>query len=118
MKILIFDTETTGLAPKETSLYQTNSWPHVVQFSFIMFNSVSNKIEMNHDYIIKIPKEKGSFFSSYPIKRIEPSKIRYTPAGKDLRSFKGCPGFRSTEESLSLINFSSSSVRFIKIFRN
>ena len=57
MKIVIFDTETTGLAPKETSLYQTNSWPHVVQFSFIIFNSVTNKIEMNHDYIIKIPKE-------------------------------------------------------------
>ena len=57
MKILIFDTETTGLSPKDTSLYQTNSWPYVVQFSFIMFNTVSNKIEMNQDYIIKIPKE-------------------------------------------------------------
>ena len=56
MKILVFDTETTGLIPKDTSLYQTNSWPYVVQFSFILFNTITNKIELEQDYIIKIPK--------------------------------------------------------------
>ena len=57
MKILIFDTETTGLLPKDVSLYQSDLWPYIVQFSFIMYNTISNKIEMEHDYIIKIPKE-------------------------------------------------------------
>lgn len=56
MKVLIFDTETTGLVPKDTSLYKTEDWPYIVQFSFILFNTISNKIEDNHDYIIKIPK--------------------------------------------------------------
>ena len=57
MKVLIFDTETTGLLPKDASLYQSDLWPYIVQFSFIMYNTISNKIEMEHDYIIKIPKE-------------------------------------------------------------
>jgi DNA polymerase III epsilon subunit-like protein len=57
MKILVFDTETTGLLPKDISIYQTNIMPHIVQFSFILYNTTSNKIEMEHDYIIKIPSE-------------------------------------------------------------
>ena len=56
MKVLIFDTETTGLLPKEGSLYASQLWPYIVQFSFVLYDTVSNKIDLNHDFIIKIPK--------------------------------------------------------------
>jgi len=36
MKILIFDTETTGLIPKKTSTLA--DWPHIVQLSCILIN--------------------------------------------------------------------------------
>ena len=57
MKILVYDTETTGLAPKNKfiDLSQTKYWPYVVQFSYIIYNSESKKTEKIVDSIIKIP---------------------------------------------------------------
>jgi DNA polymerase III epsilon subunit-like protein len=56
MKILIFDTETTGL-PKTKLL--TNEvlhlLPYIVQHSYVIFNTLTKKIEMIQDQIIKIP---------------------------------------------------------------
>jgi DNA polymerase III epsilon subunit-like protein len=57
MKIAIFDTETTGLS--KTKILNDESlalWPHVVQFSYIIYDTEINKIIKKVDFIIKIPK--------------------------------------------------------------
>ena len=59
MKVIIFDTETTGL-PKnyklEPSLDNLDNWPHIVQLSWIMYdtNNCANLIAVS-DNVIKIP---------------------------------------------------------------
>lgn len=59
MKVLVFDTETTGLPEKNAkgfspSIYETKNWPHIVQLSYILYDSEKNKILIEHDHIIKI----------------------------------------------------------------
>lgn len=61
MKILVFDTETTGLPQrdekgKSPSFYDTKKWPHIIQFSYILYDIDKNKILVNHDHIIKLAK--------------------------------------------------------------
>ena len=55
MKVLIFDTETTGL-PKDYkgSIYDSDNWPYIVQLSYILFDCTQNKILKNVDDIIKV----------------------------------------------------------------
>jgi DNA polymerase III epsilon subunit-like protein len=57
MKILVFDTETTGLPPKTKSMRMEDLdyWPHVVQFSYIVYDTESHSIIKLKDSIIKIP---------------------------------------------------------------
>ena len=45
MRVLVFDTETTGL-PKSNIINNTtlNLWPHIVQFSYIVFDTETNSI--------------------------------------------------------------------------
>lgn len=54
MRVLVFDTETTGLPEKNCSIYQYNKWPHILQLSFILFDTVQIKLNTVHDYIIKV----------------------------------------------------------------
>lgn len=55
MKILVFDTETTGLAKSKTvSKSTTHLWPYVVQFSYIIYDTDTNKITKVYDKIIKL----------------------------------------------------------------
>ena len=56
MRILIFDTETTGL-PKSKTLDGENLhlWPYIVQFSYIILDTSLNEIIEVKDNIIKIP---------------------------------------------------------------
>jgi DNA polymerase III epsilon subunit-like protein len=57
MKILIFDTETTGLPETKIISQDTlNKWPHIVQFSFIIFDIDKNDIVETKDFIIKMPE--------------------------------------------------------------
>jgi len=57
MRILVFDTETTGLPEikfiSPTTLHQ---WPHIVQFSYIIYDTSLNDIIITKDYVIKIPE--------------------------------------------------------------
>jgi len=56
MKFLVYDTETTGLPQsKYVKMSLVDLWPHVVQFSYIIYDSETNKLEKN-DQIIKIPE--------------------------------------------------------------
>ena len=53
MKILIFDTETSGL-PEErnASLLSTNKWPYILQLSYILYDTDSNKILKYVDILV------------------------------------------------------------------
>lgn len=56
MKFLVYDTETTGLPQsKYVKMSLVDLWPHVVQFSYIIYDSETNQLEKN-DQIIKIPE--------------------------------------------------------------
>jgi DNA polymerase III epsilon subunit-like protein len=58
MKVLIFDTETTGL-PKTKIISQDtlDKWPHIVQFSFIIFDTETNSLDMTQDFIIRMSSD-------------------------------------------------------------
>jgi DNA polymerase III epsilon subunit-like protein len=57
MRFLVFDTETTGLPKtKFISPFTLHQWPHIVQFSFIIFDSSLNNIVESKDYVIKVPE--------------------------------------------------------------
>jgi len=55
-RILIFDTETTGL-PKTKIINPVmfHLWPHIVQFSYIIYDTKSHGIIKMTDSIIKVP---------------------------------------------------------------
>ena len=56
MKVLVFDTETTGL-PEENnvSILDTFRWPYIVQLSFIYYDSEINDVIEYYDTVIKLP---------------------------------------------------------------
>ncbi len=55
MRLLVLDTETTGLPlKKKASIYEKEQWPYVIQLSYILFNTETNKIEETFDKIIKL----------------------------------------------------------------
>ena len=53
MKVLIFDTETSVLPEgKNPSIYETQKWPHIIQLSYIIYDSETNEIvTLEDDYI-------------------------------------------------------------------
>jgi DNA polymerase III epsilon subunit-like protein len=55
MKIMVFDTETSGL-PKERnpSIYDTDKWPHVMQISYIIYDIVGGDVTETYDAYIKL----------------------------------------------------------------
>ena len=59
MKVLVFDTETTGLVNKKFGKYPSISnskeYPYVVQLSFILYCTIRKDILVERDFIIKIP---------------------------------------------------------------
>jgi DNA polymerase III epsilon subunit-like protein len=57
MKIAVFDTETTGL-PKSKIIndLSLSLWPHVVQFSYIIYDTELKKIIKTVDFVIRIPE--------------------------------------------------------------
>ena len=56
MKVLIFDTETTGLIENYgASLYEPHKYPYVVQLSWLLFDTDTHIIVNVCDYILKLP---------------------------------------------------------------
>ena len=56
MKVLIFDTETTGLIKGyNESLYDTDKYPYVVQLSWILFDTETHILVNVSDNILKLP---------------------------------------------------------------
>ena len=57
MKIIIFDTETTGLpANKKVSPQESDAWPYIVQFSWFIYDDVAKQIMGINNHIIKLPE--------------------------------------------------------------
>jgi len=57
MRVLVFDTETTGLPQTKIIGPDTlNLWPTIVQFSYVIFDTELNDIVESKDYIIKVPE--------------------------------------------------------------
>ena len=54
MKILIFDVETTGLAPKNKDIIHSHKFPYVVQLSWLVYDIHNNKYGIN-DYLVRLP---------------------------------------------------------------
>lgn len=52
MRVLVFDTETTGLPPKNIPINRTDSWPHVVQLSWAIYNEDTKQVEEEYDNLI------------------------------------------------------------------
>lgn len=58
MRILVFDTETTGLPKTKIINPDTlNLWPHIVQFSYIIYDTDENDIVESFDSIVKINED-------------------------------------------------------------
>jgi DNA polymerase III epsilon subunit-like protein len=54
MKLLIFDTETTGLPLKKLSAEkEPGNWPHIVSISWVILDSVSNEILSQQNFVVK-----------------------------------------------------------------
>ena len=55
MRVLVFDTETTGLPTSKIINPDTlHLWPHIVQFSYIIYNTELMCIEEVFDYVAKM----------------------------------------------------------------
>jgi DNA polymerase III epsilon subunit-like protein len=51
MKILVFDTETSGLPEKEASIYDKSKWPYIIQLSYILYDLSNNSSLIKNNYI-------------------------------------------------------------------
>lgn len=55
MKLLIFDTETTGLPPnRNTSILSIEQWPYIVQISYLLYDTEKNNVIEQLDTLINI----------------------------------------------------------------
>lgn len=58
MKVLIFDTETTGLPQERNpSITETHKWPHIIQLSFILYDTSTITVVDWGDDIIRVSKD-------------------------------------------------------------
>lgn len=55
MKILVFDTETTGLPRHGAKLPNTQLYPYIVQFSWIVFDDSTMQLTNINNHLIKLP---------------------------------------------------------------
>ena len=73
MKVLVFDTETTGLPiGKNPSIIETDKWPYIVQLSYVYYDTVKKIMIESRDYIIKIPNSVVISSESIAIHKITP----------------------------------------------
>jgi DNA polymerase III epsilon subunit-like protein len=54
MRVLVIDTETTGLPPKNVPVNHLDQWPHIVQLSWAIYNDETKQTEDEVDYIISL----------------------------------------------------------------
>ena len=91
MLVLCFDTETTGLPEgRNTSIYELEKWPHIVQLSFMVYDTEQKKIVQEYDQIIRIGEHVELTPKSVEIHGItrEMIETRGIPIGDALYAFK------------------------------
>jgi len=54
-KVLVFDTETTGLPERNASIIDVEKWPHILQLSYILYDTETKTLLELYDNLIKIP---------------------------------------------------------------
>lgn len=58
MRVLVFDTETTGLIKSNTIMYyELEIFPYIVQFSYLLYDTEKSFVEKISDNIIRIPEK-------------------------------------------------------------
>jgi DNA polymerase III epsilon subunit-like protein len=51
MKVLVFDSETSGLPEKDASIYDKSKWPYIIQLSYILYDMSNNSALIKNNYI-------------------------------------------------------------------
>jgi DNA polymerase III epsilon subunit-like protein len=51
MKVLVFDTETSGLPENGASIYDLSKWPYIIQLSYILYDLSNNSSLIKNNYI-------------------------------------------------------------------
>jgi len=77
MKVLIYDTETTGLPKGKASITDFKNWPHIIQLSYILYDTDSHKVLVNHDHIIKLDDSVELTQKSFEMHGISKEKSKY-----------------------------------------
>ena len=59
MRVIVFDTETTGLIPSHSPRISSNlgKFPYIVQLSYVVYDTETHKIVHEQDDIIRLPDE-------------------------------------------------------------
>lgn len=91
MKILVFDTETTGLQEKGASIYDKSRWPYIIQLSYILYDISNNSTIIKNNYI-KLDKSiviSQESFNIHHISReiLESQGINIVNALKDFNNY-------------------------------
>jgi len=75
MKVLVFDTETTGLpADQNASLTDSTKWPYIIQLSFMVFETETKEILEYSDSIIQLDASVPISPESIAIHKITPER--------------------------------------------
>jgi len=57
MSIVVFDVETTGLPKRRNKPFTDfDNWPHIVQLSWLVYDSIKKEVESINDHIIRLPR--------------------------------------------------------------
>ena len=54
MRIMVFDTETTGLPERNTSIYEHAKYPYILQLSYAIYDTSDNRVCVIKDDYVKI----------------------------------------------------------------
>jgi len=68
MKCLIFDTETSGLPPKNLDIKNEENlkdWPYLMQLTYIIYDTEKNEVDEIYNKYINIPDEEIIKIKSY-----------------------------------------------------
>lgn len=58
MRVLVFDTETTGLpTERNASIFDTHKWPHVVQLSYIVYDTLQQTVVHWADDLVQVGRD-------------------------------------------------------------
>jgi len=56
MRVIVLDTETTGVPQKGASIYETEKYPYIIQISWAIYDDEEKRVIEEKDYIISLSK--------------------------------------------------------------